>query len=273
MQSSLFSGVDLRVPFPDKPVNAVPDRLGATRKPGTLFAKPEKTPEAQQASFTTPPAEHTAETLQPAIQRPREETREYTPLSLPTFHMLALDDKREIHYVPAIMTGFDATWNVAELRPLYTAAATDREHALQALQQHEDFSKEGEGVNDIQVFARPEEETRVKTAPLSYVQFITKAIQGDETVYLSGELQPSRTDPEVITLVGYSAGITPDHTTVYDLVQGQLRKNALEEEQVIQEDRPTIRHFLQAMRGSEARSGQQQAYRATRRRQTSVATG
>jgi len=275
VQSSLFSGEDLRVPFPDKPLNAVPDRLGVTPTSGTLFAKPEKSPEAHQASFTTPPAEHIVEALHPAIQRSGEETREYTPLSLPKFHILALDDKREIHYVPAIMTNFDATWNVAELHPLYSAASTDRDHAVSMLQQQGDFLHEGEGaqVNDIQVFVRPEEETRVKTAPLSYVQCITKAQQGNETVYLSGELQPSRTDPEVVTLVGYSAVITPDHAIVYDLVQRQLRKNALEEEQVIQEDRPTIRHFLQAMRGSEVSSVQEHAHRATRRQQTSVVTG
>lgn len=274
-QQPLFSGAELQVPFPDRPVNPVPDQLGATPTPNTLFTKPEEErAETQQALFTPPSTERPAESRPSAILKPREETPAYIPLSLPKFHLLVLDDRREIHYVPAIMTSFDATWNVAELRPLYAASSTDREHALSMLRQAQGISPDGEvaPVNNIQVFVRPEEETRVKTAQLSYVECITKAQQGEKTVYLSGELQPSRTDPEVIALVGYSAVITPDYTLVYDLIQRHLRKNALEEEQVTQEDRPTIRRFLQAMRGGEvskeANAEPVQAPRAARRQRS-----
>lgn len=281
VQQTLFTGADLRVPFPDTPVNAVPDRLGATSTPGTLFAKPEEErPETQPALFTPPvstdqvkPAQEDGADATPImIQRPREETKEYVHLQLPKYHLLALDDRRETHYVPAVLINFDATWNVAELRPFYEASSTKREQALSRLAQEEDFAKVGGQVHDIEVFARPQEETRGRTAPLSYLQFIMKARQGEGEVFLSGELQPSRHDPEVIALVGYSAVITPDYTQVFDLMQRQLQKNALPEEQVIQEDRPTIRCFLQAMRGSESNAERDREPKAARRGRKAVAT-
>ena len=41
-------------PFPNAPVNKIPDRLGMTRDPGTLFTLPDTTPESTQTELFTP---------------------------------------------------------------------------------------------------------------------------------------------------------------------------------------------------------------------------
>lgn len=54
-QDALFQGEEIRIPFLDEPVNKVPDRLGMTDAPGTLFSKPEQESQSTQAElFFTP---------------------------------------------------------------------------------------------------------------------------------------------------------------------------------------------------------------------------
>lgn len=53
-QDALFQGEEVRIPFLAAPINTVPDRLGFTRDPGTLFTLPETPPvETQTELFTT----------------------------------------------------------------------------------------------------------------------------------------------------------------------------------------------------------------------------
>jgi len=80
VQGSLFSGEEMRVPFPDAPVNKVPDHVGMTAEPGTLFSRPVTEPQStQNALFVTSP-----ETTNPTSQLPaagqHEEDRQHVPL-------------------------------------------------------------------------------------------------------------------------------------------------------------------------------------------------
>src|SRR5579863_10756126 len=102
-QQTLFRGEDLRVPFPNAPVNKVPDRLGMIAEPSTLFSRPEpEVQDTQNELFTTELATNTPTPAPVLVIRPREETREYQFLSLPRYHMLILDDRKQTHFVPAI---------------------------------------------------------------------------------------------------------------------------------------------------------------------------
>src|SRR5947209_1482923 len=78
-QDALFQGEEIRIPFPDAPVNRVPDRIGTT-DPGTLFARPEPEPlSTQPALFTAQQEAATAQTDQPT--RRQSPTNETTPTS------------------------------------------------------------------------------------------------------------------------------------------------------------------------------------------------
>jgi len=244
VQQTLFSGKELRPPFPNAPINKVPDHVGMTAEPGTLFSRLEPEPQGNQNDLFNSDEATTKSPV--AMTRQREDPREYQPLHMPLYHLLILDDKKQIHFVPSILRSFDSTWNVIELQPLYEARSTNREEAERRLTEEPDFQG---SINDVQVFVRPDEETRVKTAPLTYMHFITTATQGQEQVYLTGEVQPSRLDDELVTFVGYSAAITSDQRQAYQHMQDQLRRSALIEEQPVEEDRPVLRRFLRAMRG------------------------
>src|SRR5213080_786099 len=49
-QQSFLQGEEARAPFPSTPVNKIPDRLGTTGEPGTLFATPPPEPPSTQTS-------------------------------------------------------------------------------------------------------------------------------------------------------------------------------------------------------------------------------
>jgi hypothetical protein len=53
-QDALFQGEEIRIPFPDAPVNKIPDRLSNTSPPGTLFSKPEQEAQSTQAELFFP---------------------------------------------------------------------------------------------------------------------------------------------------------------------------------------------------------------------------
>lgn len=56
-QSTLFHGEELRVPFPNAPVNKIPDRIGMTETPGTLFSRPTREPQSSQNELFSTSAE------------------------------------------------------------------------------------------------------------------------------------------------------------------------------------------------------------------------
>ena len=63
-QDALFQGEEIRIPFPNAPVNKIPDRLGTTGEPGTLFATPPSEPQGKQATFFATSEETANDTTQ-----------------------------------------------------------------------------------------------------------------------------------------------------------------------------------------------------------------
>lgn len=66
-QQNLFHGEDLRVPFPNTPVNKTPDCIGMTAASGTLFSPPDEAPHSTQTTFVT------------AVDTPTNEARASAP--------------------------------------------------------------------------------------------------------------------------------------------------------------------------------------------------
>jgi Domain of unknown function (DUF3560) len=56
-QDTMFQGDEIRIPFPDAPVNKIPDRIGMTRDKGTLFTLPETPPDETQTELFSQPIE------------------------------------------------------------------------------------------------------------------------------------------------------------------------------------------------------------------------
>ncbi len=86
-QDALFQGEEIRIPFPDAPVNKIPDRLGMTRDPGTLFTLPDNTPQSTQTELFT------------SIQDEEDHTRIPLPFD-PQVGELPDDLKPFVTYVP-----------------------------------------------------------------------------------------------------------------------------------------------------------------------------
>ena len=72
-QQRLFSGEEMRVPFPNAPVNHIPDRLGTTGEPGTLFATPPPESRSKQATFFAASEETANDTTQATPTTPEPE--------------------------------------------------------------------------------------------------------------------------------------------------------------------------------------------------------
>src|SRR5258708_257753 len=78
-QSTLFHGEELRAPFPDAPINKVPDRLGMTATPGTLFSRPTTEPQStQDALFSSVPEK--ANESSHLLSEPAPAAQEVNPL-------------------------------------------------------------------------------------------------------------------------------------------------------------------------------------------------
>lgn len=79
VQDALFKGEEIRVPFPTEPVNKIPDRLGTTGEPGTLFATPTSEPQSTQATLFTEAVSDAGETSQSGNDQQREPGRRQAP--------------------------------------------------------------------------------------------------------------------------------------------------------------------------------------------------
>lgn len=74
-QDRLFSGEDMRIPFPDAPVNKIPDRIGQTSEPGTLFSKPSQEPQGNQNELFPTSEEPAREPSPTSPDTPRRSVR------------------------------------------------------------------------------------------------------------------------------------------------------------------------------------------------------
>jgi hypothetical protein len=73
-QDALFQGEEIRIPFPNAPVNKIPDRLGMTRDPGTLFTLPDTTPHSTQNELFATTQEIGDTTSKPQAAQQKQET-------------------------------------------------------------------------------------------------------------------------------------------------------------------------------------------------------
>src|SRR5690242_13631061 len=72
VQDALFKGEEMRVPFPNAPVNKIPDRLGQTSEPGTLFSRPVPEPSSTQSTFFSAAGEPAEAASRPKKVRPNK---------------------------------------------------------------------------------------------------------------------------------------------------------------------------------------------------------
>jgi hypothetical protein len=104
-QNALFQGEEIRIPFPDAPVNKIPDQLGMAGEPGTLFARPETEPQANQNELfiNAEDQQHISLPVDPYVSELPEDLKSfvtYVPL-----HLLS-EEQRKKGVLPYVTTRF-----------------------------------------------------------------------------------------------------------------------------------------------------------------------